>query len=90
MTCQQASELLSQQLDGALSLRSKIGLRVHLRCCSDCRHFRLQLVAVENLVAEVLAQPESTAAELTLSNETKAQLRASIRAALERNPHGNG
>jgi hypothetical protein len=43
ISCKEASELLSQSQDRALSLRERLGLRFHLLYCAGCRNFRRQM-----------------------------------------------
>ena len=40
LTCKEASRLISQQLDAALPLQSRILLRFHLFWCDACTHFQ--------------------------------------------------
>ena len=42
LTCEQASRLISDALDVRLSLRQRVGLRVHLLVCRGCANFRRQ------------------------------------------------
>lgn len=43
LTCRQATELLSQELDRPLSLPERIGLRLHVLICHGCSNYRRQL-----------------------------------------------
>lgn len=43
MNCQQTSQLLSQSLDRPLSLKERMGLRLHLLMCGACQRFARQL-----------------------------------------------
>lgn len=43
LNCRQAAELISRTLDEKLTLRQRIGLRLHLLHCALCRHYREQL-----------------------------------------------
>jgi predicted anti-sigma-YlaC factor YlaD len=43
MNCQQATQLISQAQDGALSVPQKLRLKVHVMLCSGCRNFSLQV-----------------------------------------------
>lgn len=43
LSCRQATERISQDMDGELSLWNRIGLRVHLLICRGCRVTRQQL-----------------------------------------------
>jgi len=43
LTCQQASQLISQSLDHPLSWYELMQLRLHLMMCGACNRFRKQL-----------------------------------------------
>ena len=43
LSCKDASQLISEGLDRNLSLREKIGLRLHLWMCDSCRLFEKQM-----------------------------------------------
>ncbi|GAB4216760.1 MAG: hypothetical protein Fur007_17420 [Rhodoferax sp.] len=43
MNCQQATRLISESQDRALSLSEKVALKVHLMMCSGCKNFSLQI-----------------------------------------------
>lgn len=43
LSCKQASHLLSQSCERRLSLRQRLGLRLHLLMCRACRQFEQQL-----------------------------------------------
>lgn len=39
ITCQKATELLSKQMDGTLSLKEEVSLKLHLFICEFCEKF---------------------------------------------------
>jgi hypothetical protein len=43
LTCKHATKLMSQSQDRPLTLRERIGLRLHLMMCSGCTQFERQL-----------------------------------------------
>jgi hypothetical protein len=43
LKCKQATRLMSQAQDRPLSMRERIGLRMHLLMCSGCTNFNKQL-----------------------------------------------
>jgi len=53
-TCREATELLSQAQDRALTVREKFTLYVHLPLCAGCRNFREQLDFMRQAVREYL------------------------------------
>ena len=46
LSCRQASQLLSLQQEQRLRLRQRMGLRLHLWLCAECRRFDRQLNAL--------------------------------------------
>lgn len=43
MNCQQATRLISESQDRALSLSEKMALKVHVMMCAGCKNFSLQI-----------------------------------------------
>jgi predicted anti-sigma-YlaC factor YlaD len=43
MNCHEVTELISQSLDRALTLRERVTLGIHQTMCSGCRNFEKQL-----------------------------------------------
>lgn len=43
MNCQQATKLISDSQQRALSLPDKLSLKVHVMMCSGCKNFSLQV-----------------------------------------------
>lgn len=43
MNCQQATKLISESQERALSLPEKMSLKLHAMMCSGCRNFSLQV-----------------------------------------------
>lgn len=57
LSCQQASQLVSQSLDRPLSAKERFALRLHLWICKYCRRFARQMhdlrMALKKLSAKV-------------------------------------
>jgi anti-sigma factor RsiW len=52
LRCQQVAELLSDELDGRVSWRQRLAMRLHLAMCGACRRYAQQLrLTVEALRA---------------------------------------
>lgn len=49
MNCREATALLSQAQDRALSVDERVSLKVHLLMCTGCRQYRLQLGALRQM-----------------------------------------
>lgn len=43
LSCQQATELMSQEQDRPLRLVERIGLRLHVLMCTGCNNYRRQM-----------------------------------------------
>lgn len=43
LSCQQATELMSQEQDRQLSLAERFGLRLHVLMCAGCNNYRRQM-----------------------------------------------
>ena len=43
LSCQQATELMSQEQDRQLSLVERLGLRLHVLMCAGCNNCRRQM-----------------------------------------------
>lgn len=43
LSCQQATELMSQEQDRPITLAERIGLRLHVLICSGCGNYRRQM-----------------------------------------------
>lgn len=43
LSCKQATELMSQELDRPLSLIERLGLRLHVLICTGCHNYRRQM-----------------------------------------------
>lgn len=49
LTCRQATQLLSEQLDQTLSFRQITALRCHILICRSCRRYGRQVRSVKQL-----------------------------------------
>lgn len=43
MNCKQATQLISESQDRALSLPEKLALKMHVMMCAGCKNFSLQV-----------------------------------------------
>ena len=48
-TCRVATELASREMDQRLSLLDRLGLKMHLAICRNCRRFAVQLEEMRRL-----------------------------------------
>jgi anti-sigma factor RsiW len=76
LTCRELNEQhASDHVDGCLSARMRLGVRLHLAMCSNCRRFIRQLRLVKTVLRERpdVALPDSEAKPLA------ARLQAALR-----------
>lgn len=52
-SCKDVSERASDRLEGRLTLRERIGLRVHLAMCVHCRRYLRQFADTVRLLREI-------------------------------------
>lgn len=50
LSCKETMRLASERLDRRLSLRARLGMRMHLLMCSGCRAVARQLRALDRLI----------------------------------------
>lgn len=53
LTCKDATELMSQKMDGKLPLATRVSLGFHLLICKGCRNFNDQLHFIRKAVKRV-------------------------------------
>jgi hypothetical protein len=51
LTCKEATQLASQELDRKLGITERVGLRLHLLICSGCRAARSQFGFLRKMAA---------------------------------------
>ncbi|MFQ5487204.1 MAG: zf-HC2 domain-containing protein [Gammaproteobacteria bacterium] len=62
LSCKEVSELVSQSLDRQLSLRERLGVRLHLVVCSMCRRYRKQITFISQATRQLLGRHSPTTA----------------------------
>ena len=77
LSCKHASQLLSQSLDRRLTLRERVGLRLHLMVCDVCERFGKQLAQIRSSVHAWTRQVEQDE-HLKLSEEAKKRIASAI------------
>lgn len=53
LTCKDATELMSQKMDGNLSVPNRLSLGFHLLLCKGCRNFNDQLRFIRKAVKHI-------------------------------------
>ena len=57
ITCNEALELLSAQLDGAVTIEEQTALEEHLSSCPECRTIQKELAAIDKALPELAQEP---------------------------------
>jgi predicted anti-sigma-YlaC factor YlaD len=77
LTCNQASQLISQSLDCPLTLTKRIQLRLHLVICDACRHFKKQVTLLQAALIRLREHTESDPS-ITLPEAAKNRIRQQL------------
>jgi hypothetical protein len=77
LDCKHASRLVSQSMDRQLSMRERLGLRLHLLMCDACTRFSWQIALLRQAVRQWSARVENDEA-IKLSDEARNRIRQSI------------
>jgi hypothetical protein len=86
LTCKEASVLVSEGHDRKLRWHERLGLRIHLWSCANCRRFERQL----RLIRQRLRAGASVDAREGLDTHLSAEARERIRDAItEHEKHGH-
>jgi hypothetical protein len=78
LTCKEASHLVSQNQDRPLSFNERMGLRIHLWMCVNCRRFERQIGLVRRLLRQPIRSAGTEAADTQLSAEARERIRQAI------------
>lgn len=81
ITCDKALELLSLQLDGALTIEQQAELSAHLSMCPDCRAVQKELAAIDEALPTLTQEPPRL-----LHDTVMQQIRRETRRKKERKP----
>ncbi len=69
LTCREVAEKASALVDGELDLRERIGLRLHLLMCANCRRFVRQFKTLVDSLA-LRSEPGSQSASKEFVRQT--------------------
>lgn len=78
--CKEASELASRSMDEHLPLMDRLGLKMHLAICKNCRRFTEQLGQMRRLFREDRDEADATT---RLSDEARGRITAELQKKLE-------
>ena len=81
LNCKETSLLLSQARDRRLNWTERLGVRMHLWICRQCRRYERQLDWLQGLAGRLERSPEEMLDEHTeLSAEARVRIREKIEA----------
>ena len=66
LTCREITELVTEYLEGDLSLRDRLRFQMHLGMCQNCRRYVRQLKATASALGRLPPPPMSHALEVEL------------------------
>jgi predicted anti-sigma-YlaC factor YlaD len=75
LTCKEVSELVSQSLDRKLSLRERLGVRVHLLVCNACDRFAAQMRFLRAAARRFRELPPEDDTGVRLSDAARGRIR---------------
>ena len=81
ITCNEALELLSAQLDGAITIEEQTALQEHLAACPECRRIQRELKMAEEALPELQQEPPKL-----LHDTVMREIRRETRRKKERKP----
>jgi len=72
-SCKDVSLLISENMDGNLSFRQRLSIRIHVSMCRLCRRYQKQLHLLRDGTCSY-ADPDTNTAAQSLSPEARARL----------------
>lgn len=82
LSCDEASELLSNALDRPLSRGEDLAVRLHLLCCRFCRRYRRQIRWLHNLSLQFDRVIDAPSAGLALSANARDRIARALQDAM--------
>lgn len=83
LKCQDTSQLISESFDRKLTLRERLGIRMHLTMCRFCRRYKKQLEFIRGLMAAYRRHLDQNPAEGQLSTEAKFRIKRTLAAKVQ-------
>lgn len=78
LTCKDASRLVSEGQERKLGFRERLGLRLHLWMCAQCRRFERQIQLLRRALQRMAAQTDVEAQTTSLTPEARERIRKAI------------
>ena len=81
LSCDGATALVSDSLDGRLIRAGRLALRLHLLCCPGCRRFARQMTFLRQLLCRLRtpAQREGSRPVLLLPPEVRERIKKALK-----------
>lgn len=86
LSCKEIGKLLSQGIDRKLTLREKIGLKLHLVICKTCSCYEKQLQFIACSARRLMQSNKKGQGILSLSSEAEIRITRSIKQQLDEEP----
>lgn len=81
LSCKEATRLVSEKLDRELPFWQRLGLRLHVLMCRACSRYKCQVTMLDRAVCEHYRYDQPAENAVSLSQETRGRIKASLRAA---------
>jgi hypothetical protein len=80
-SCKEVSQRISASMDRGLPLHQRMFIRLHTMMCRHCHRFRKQVLFLRRLGRFHQSLGKAAGSALTLSDEARARIRSSLKAA---------
>lgn len=84
ISCRQVSHLLSERRERLLNLRERVGLRLHLLICGECRRFARQIDWIQRVLARARSD-DQCAIQRSMPDATRERIAQALRDRLKQN-----
>ncbi len=78
LTCKDASQLISERQERPLTLRERMGLRLHLLICAYCRLYERQVNLMRRALHELGRRIQEDAASAEFPPEARERIRKAL------------
>jgi predicted anti-sigma-YlaC factor YlaD len=78
LTCKDASHLISQSQDRHLGFFERLGLRLHVWICINCRRFEHQIGLIRRALLQSEQPAESGPEDTRLAHDARERIRKSL------------
>lgn len=78
LSCKSSSRLVSEAQERSLTRRERLGLRLHLMMCGNCRRFERQIQILRKGVALLIHSEDKEVEDQSLGPEARERIRRAI------------